>query len=102
MLDRAIYATSILHVVSFYRASARTNPPIIAREPVATWATAAFFVGEGVLLLLPVPVANACVTGVVEALVLEMVCERVTFEDGVGVAKEEVLFEAFVDVELAT
>jgi hypothetical protein len=101
MLDRSIYATSILFVGSFYNASARTNPPIIAREPVATWATAAFFVADGVLLLpVPVPVDNACVTGVVEAVVLEMVWERVAFEEGFGVAKEEVLFEAVV--ELAT
>lgn len=74
MLDRSIYAALLLHVQSFYRASARTNPPIMAREPEAIWAAAALFEVVGVALLLVADV-EACV---IEALVLDaMVVERV-------------------------
>ncbi len=64
----------LLHILSFYRASARTNPPIMAREPEAIWAAAALFeVTAGALLL--VAEAEACVT---EALVRDArVVERV-------------------------
>ena len=66
----------LLHILSSYRASARTNPPIMAREPEAIWAAAALFeVAAGALLLVPVAEAEACVT---EALVLDArVVERV-------------------------
>lgn len=64
----------LLHILSFYRASARTNPPIMAREPEAIWAAAALFEVVGVALL-PVAEAEACVF---EALVLDArVVERV-------------------------
>ncbi len=64
----------LLHILSFYRASARTNPPIMAREPEAMWAAAALFEVIGVALLLVAEV-GACV---LEALVVDAtVVERV-------------------------
>lgn len=64
----------LLRILSFYRASARTNPPIMASEPEAIWAAAALLeVVAGALL--PVGEAEACVF---EALVLDArVVERV-------------------------
>jgi hypothetical protein len=75
MLDRSIYVALLLHVLSFYRASARTNPPIMAREPEAIWAAAALFEVVAVALLLVADVEEACVFA---ALVLDArVVERV-------------------------
>jgi hypothetical protein len=65
----------LLYILVSYRASARTNPPIMAREPEAIWAAAALFEVVGVALLLVADVEEACVF---EALVWDArVVERV-------------------------
>jgi hypothetical protein len=91
---RSIYAAIVFSFVFVYSASARINPPIIASEPVATWPTAAFFVAEGV----GVVVDEACVFAAL--VLLARVVERVMFELGVEVGAEVVLFET--DEVLAT
>jgi len=86
---------TILYFCSLYRANARTNPPIIAREPVATWATAAFFDEVGVAPLVDEVVWPE------EAVFVAMVVESVMFEVGLELVLEVfkvVLFAAGVEL----